>query len=124
MRRVLLVSLVCLLAIPASAAAEHNSKPSSTVQPAPQPAQPAPQASPGRIPLSDQGPDSEAQKASQADKDQQYAALVIGCALLPVALFGLWKLLSPSPRGGRRYKPYRYSSGPADKRRMSRRNKR
>lgn len=117
MRRLAPILCLMLLLAPAAQAAEQAAP---TQAPQVQPAAP-----PSQIPLSPEGPGVEEKKATKAEKDQLYALLVIGCALLPIAVFGFWKLWNASPDSAKRgYKPYRYSTGPADKRRVSRRNKR
>lgn len=136
-----LVGLVIsmLLAFPAAAFAAGASSPPVQVAPsggatqaAPQGQAPAtPQVAPGsnKIPIPDaNNPDPELIKQEKADKqkqqDQLYALLVFGAALLPALALLAWKFW---PRASD-FKPSRsrhtFSTGPADKRRMKRRQQR
>lgn len=127
------------LAIAPSAMAAGGSSPPVQVAPSggatqatPQGQAPAtPQVAPGSssIPIPDaSNPDPELVKEEKAQKKRQqeqlYALLVFGAALLPVLVFLAWKFW---PRASD-FKPARsrhtFATGPADKRRIKRRQQR
>lgn len=128
--RILALSLTGLALLAPVSALAASTQPSAPVQAAPSsPSQPsvAPPGAPSKIPIpSSPESDPEALKqekaAAKRQKEQLYAFLVIGATLLPIAALALWRFW-PRTQPQQRSR-HRYSAGPADPRRIRRRNQR
>lgn len=95
--------------------------------PAPAQAAPQPGGTPQSIPIPDaSSPDpgqlEEEKQQAKSREERQYAALVLGAALIPIAGLLLWRFWPRSPTGVKRSK-HRYAAGPADRRRIERRRR-